>query len=220
MRFSKTAPLPTISVFLSLMVACLVTSVYHTELNGASNRIDYETSATSSISNDHKQSVRTSIRQFGSLDKRARGQRLTLMSFEPGELLIPLQTAAEVLQAFYTNIMIGSIGEWSRMTPRIWIKITLGTLQLLMTASEGTTVQWDFVASFALEMLRLTERGYTGMYAALFVDPTVGNHVGVSLYQCAVNPPTDPAAARAPAKVTSCLNPQAQAWFPKEKPSR
>ena len=92
--------------------------------------------------------------------------------------------------------------------------MTTGAIGLLMTATEGSTIPWDFVTWFALQMLGYTERGYTGMYTAYYVNPTVGNAIWVSLYQCAIGPLTDSAAVGAPAKVASCLNAKAQAWYP------
>ena len=152
--------------------------------------------------------------QVSSLDKRGHGRDLNLVYFEPKGLLIPIQAAAEVLEAFYTSIAINAHGPWANNTPRIWIRMTSGTIALLMTATEGSTIPWDFVTWFALQMLRYTERGYTGMYTANYVHPTAGNAIWVSLYQCVIGPLTDPAAVNAPAKVVSCLNANAQAWFP------
>ena len=168
----------------------------------------------SSIRNDHEQFLRQSNRQEVPLRKRGKDLDLDLVLFEPEALLLPIGAAAEVLEAFYTGIAIKSHGEWAKNTPRIWIRITLGTISLLMTATKGSTIPWDFVTWFALDMLRLTERGYTGMYTANFMNPTVGNAIWVSLYQCTIGPLVDPAAIGAPAKVASCLNPRAQSWFP------
>ena len=137
-----------------------------------------------------------------------------MISFEPGELLLPLRVAAEVLETFYTEIAINAHGPWAMNTQRIWIRITFGTLKLLMTATDGAPIPWEFVTGFGLDMLRLTERGYTGMYTAGFANPSTGNAVWVSLYQCAMGPLTDSAAVGAPARSASCLNPHAQAWFP------
>ncbi len=200
--FFKSASVLIISVIWSLMVTSPAASFPHAEPNQASTRVD------------HERILQASISQVGFLDKRGKGLDLSLVSFEPGELLLPVQAAAEVLEAFYLGIAINSNGPWAKNAPRIWIRITFGAIRLLMTATEGTTIPWDFVTWFAQDMLKLTERGYTGMYTANFVNPTVGNAIWVSLYYCAIGPLTDPAAIRAPGNVAACLNPEAQAWFP------
>ena len=214
MRFFKSAPLLTVSVLCWFMVACPAANILRPNPSGASTRSDHQSSGRSSISNAYEPLFRTSSSQFGSLDKRDDSHGLSLFSFEPGELFMPIQTAVEVLEAFYTGIAMNAHGEWRRKTPRIWIRITLGAIGLVMTATEGTTVPWEFVTWFALEMLKLTERGYTGMYTASFVHPTMGNTIWVSLYHCVIGPLTVPAAVGAPTTVGPCLNPNAQAWFP------
>lgn len=208
MLLFKTTSALSISIFWSFMVACPAAGLLHPSLEGASTRNDHEKSTRLSISDDHVKFPRTSFSQV-------------LASFEQEGFLVPVQAAADVLEAFYTEIAINSHGPWANNTPRIWIRITLGAIRLLMTATEGTTIPWDFVTEFALQMLRHTERGYTGMYTANFISPTMGNAVWVSLYHCAIGPLTDPAVAGTPAKVASCLNAEAPAWFPmKGTPTR
>ena len=196
------------------MAACPAASVLHPKFNGASSRSEYENSVTSSISNDCERFFQKSVRQDIPLSKRGKDLNLNCILFEPGELLLPIQVAAEVLEVFYNHVAIHSQGEWAKNAPRIWIRITFGTIRLLMTATEGSTIPWDFVTGFAMDMLKLAKLGYTGMYTANFVNPTVGNAIWISLYQCTIGPLTDPAAIGNPAKVASCLNPTAQSWFP------
>ena len=214
MQFFKIASGLNMAVFWSFMVACPTASVLRPNFSGALSRSDYENATRSSISNDCEPVLRRSGSHFGSLDKRNKGQDLKLVSFEPGHLLMPILEAAKRLEEFYSGIFIKSQGEWADNTPRIWIRIIFGSIGLVMTATEGTTIPWEFVTWFALEMVKLTERGYTGTYTANFVHPTRGNAIWVSLYECVIGPLTDMAAVTAPAKVVSCLNPQAQAWFP------
>ena len=218
MLLFKTTSVLSISVFWSFMVACPAAGLLYPRLKGASTRNDHEKSTRLSISVDHVKFLQTS---FSQVDKRGQGVEFALASFEQEGFLVPVQAAADVLEAFYTEIAINSHGPWANNTPRIWITITLGAIRLLMTATEGTTIPWDFVTEFALQMLRHTERGYTGTYTANFISPTMGNAVWVSLYHCAIGPLTDPAVAGAPAKVASCLNAEAPAWFPmKGTPTR
>lgn len=201
MLFFKTTSLLTISALCLLMVTCTAANIPHSNPSSASTQSDHQKLTRSSISNAYEPFLRTSSSQFGSYYKRDDSLGLSIHSFEPGELLIPVQLAVEVLEEFYTSIAVNARGDWARNTPRIWLRMTLGTLRLVMTATEGNTIPWEFVTWFALEMLRLTRRGYTGMYTASFVHPTLGNAIWVSLCQCAIGPVVDAAAVAAPARV-------------------
>ena len=196
------------------MVTCPAASILHPKINGALSRSEYKNLVPPSISNGNEQLLRQSMKNDASLSKRRKDYVMNLVLFEPGDLLLPVHTAAEVLETFYTGIAIGANGDWATNTPRIWIRLTFGTIRLLMTATEGSTIPWSFVTDFALDMLKLTERGYTGLYTASFVNPTVGNAIWITLYRCTLGPLTDPAAVVAPARAASCLNPRAPSWFP------
>ena len=212
MLLLKTAPLLTVSVTWSFLVAYSSAGLPHLEASSASTWSDYKESSGASIRDPPEQFVRTPPSQVGPLDKR--GNDLDLVSFEPQGFIVPVRAAAKALEAFYTSVAINANGPWTNNAPRIWIKLTTGTIVLFMTSTEGTTIPWDFVTWHALQMLRATERGYTGMYTANYVNPTAGNAIWVSLYLCGIGPLTDPAAIGAPATVTSCLNAKAQPWFP------
>ena len=58
------------------------------------------------------------------------------------------------------------------------------------------------------EMLKLTEIGYTSLFTANFVHPTMGNAIWITLYHCVIGPLTDVSAVMgAPAKVAFSVNP-------------
>lgn len=215
MLLLKIVQLLTISVNWSFMVAYAFASVLRLEASSASIGSDDKVSTGASTRIHPEQFLRTPLSQAGSLDKRGKDLDLTLASFQNEGFIVPVQAAAIALEAFYTSIAIGAQGPWASTRPRIWIRITTGTFVLLMTATEGSTIPWDFVSWFALQMLRYTERGYTGMYTANYINPTLGNAVWVSLYRCTIGSFTDPAAVGGPVKVASCLNAEAQPWFPK-----
>lgn len=214
MHFYKPTSVLIILVLWCFMIACPAARVLHPKPNAVSAQIDHADSAESSI--NHQQFFHTSTTiQTDSLDKRGEDSNLALMVFEPNQLLFPVQAAAEVLEAFYAGVARNSHGAWARNTPRIWLRMGFGALRLVMTSTEGTTIPWDFVTKFALNMLRLAERGYTGTYDANFVDPVVGNSIWVSLVYCGlVGPLTDLSSVGTTAKGASCLNPSAPAWFP------
>ena len=214
MRLVPAVSLLTVASVCSFIVACPAAGIIRPRPKGASAANDRNDSRRSSISHDQETLHRPSLSTVGSVDKRGTDPGLELVFFERKDLFIPLQAAAEALEVLYTGIATNSRGPWANYAPRTWIRMTTGTIGLLMTATEGTTVPWAFVTWFALQMLRYTELGYTGMYTANYVNPTVGNAIWVSLYQCSIGPLTDPAGIGTPAKVASCLNANAQAWFP------
>ncbi|CAF9922731.1 hypothetical protein IMSHALPRED_005747 [Imshaugia aleurites] len=215
MHLIKAVSSSTVALVCSFIVACPAAGIIHPRHGEASTRNDYEKSARLLYPQNL---LRTSLSQFSSLDKRGKGPNLQLAFFEPQTFLVPIQAAAAALDAFYTGVAINSHGPWTTHAPRTWIKMTTGTIVLVMTATEGTTIPWDFVAWFALQMLRYTERGFTGTYTANYVNPTVGNAIWVSLYHCWIGPLTDPSGVGVPAKIASCLNANAQAWFPTTRP--
>ena len=219
MYLFKSASVLTISTICAFFFACPAASLPHSTLSKIPTQIEHQKFTRSSIINDYEKHLRTSVEQIRPLNKR--GDDLDLVFFDPQEILIPLEVAAEILEIFYRNVASNARGPWASITPRIWIKISNGTLALLMHATEGNTIPWDFVARFALAMLTFAERGYTGMYTARFADPTGNNAIWVSLYRCAIGPLSDLAGVGAPATGTSRLNPNAHSWFPMSgRPSR
>ena len=221
----KTASVLSISVFWSFVVAYLDASLFLPKAYGASAQSGHRKITGTSINTGLETAPRTPANQRGSISKRVNDFGvndfgLELVVFEPKDLLLPIQEAAKVLNVFYSHVAFSALGSWAENTPRTWIKISAGTLVLLMTAAEGNTIPWKFVAWFALQMLRYTERGYTGMYTANFFNPTRGIGIWVSLYRCTVVPLTDATGIGAPANVASRLNPNAQCWFPIGRPTR
>ena len=221
----KTALVLSISVVWSSVVVYLAASPFLPKPYGALAQSGHRKLTVTPINVGLETASRTPANQRVSISKRVNdfGPNpfgLELYVFGPQDLLLPIEAAAKVLHAFYSSVALNALGSWASNTQRIWIKITAGTLVLLMTATEGNTIPWDFVAWFALQMLRYTERGYTGLYTAQFSNPTKGISIWVSLYQCAIVPLTDTTGIGAPAKVASCLNPNAQSWFPKGRSTR
>ena len=215
----KTASVLSTSVVWSFVVAYLDASLFLPKPYGASVQSGHRNFTGTPINIGLETASRAPANKRGSISKRVNDFGvndfgLGLTFFEPKDLLLPIQAAAEVLEALYSDVAINARGPWADTTPRTWIRMTVGTMVLLMTAVEGNTIPWDFVAWFALEMLNYTRRGYTGLYVAKFFNPTVGNGIWVSLYQCTIGPLTDPTGIGAPANVASCLNANAQSWFP------
>ena len=221
----KTTSVLSISVVWSFVVTYLDASLFSPKPYGTLAQSGHRKLTGSPINIGLETASRTPANQPGSISKRVNdfgpnAFGLDLYAFEPQDLLLPIEAAAKVLSAFYSSVALNALGSWASNTPRIWIKMTAGTLVLLMTAAEGNTIPWDFVAWFALQMLRYTERGYTGLYTAHFSNPMKGIGIWVSLYQCTVRPLADINGVGAPENVASCLNPNAQSWFPKDRSTR
>ena len=223
MLVPKTASVLSISVVWSFVVVYLAASLFLPKTYGALAQSGHQKLTGTPINVGLETASRTPANQQGSISKRVNdfgpnAFGLELYAFEPEDLLLPIEAAAKVLSSFYSSIALNAVGSWASNTPRVWIRMTAGTLVLLMTSEEGNTVPWDFVAWFALQMLRYTDRGYTGLYTAHFSNPSKGIGIWVSLYRCAIGPLIT--GNGAPATVASCLNPNAQSWFPKAQPTR
>ena len=221
----KTASVLNILVFWSFVVVYLAASLSLPKTYGALAQSGHRKLTGIPINVGLEAAPRTPANQRVSISKRVNdfgpnAFGLELYAFEPEDLLLPIEAAAKVLSAFYSSVALNALGAWASNSQRVWIKMTAGTLVLLMTSAEGNTVPWEFVAWFALQMLRYTERGYTGLYTAHFSNPSKGIGIWVSLYRCAIGPLTDTTGNGALAKVASCLNPNAQSWFPQAKPTR
>ncbi len=106
---------------------------------------------------------------------------LTLIHFDHTHFISPINTAAQVLSHFYAQIYLGAGGTWASNKQRIWIKVTLGSFQLLVSATKGHTVPWSFVKWWAVEMLQLIDKGYVATYDAYFVSPDGNEAVIISL---------------------------------------
>ena len=139
---------------------------------------------------------------------------LDVLYFDHTHSLWPIEKAAALLEVFYTHVALNSGGEWGKNEPRVWIRITLGCLQLVMTATEGYTVPWGFVTYFALQMLTLTERGFVGAYNAYYVTPDGGGGILVSLVLRTIGPLTPADWQTSVSSAVSSLNAHAQSWFP------
>lgn len=94
-----------------------------------------------------------------------------LIQFDNGVAITPIEDAAQFLAYFYTQVALSCQTQWSTIPPRIWIKVTLGNVQLLIAATEGYTIPWVFVRRFALDMLNLVNRGYIGTFDAYHSTP-------------------------------------------------
>lgn len=108
---------------------------------------------------------------------------LSLIHFTHGTIITPLASAASSLQHFYTQLAIHSspYGPWSLNHPRISLRITLGALQILMTATDLLTIPWSLVEWHALRMLAFAQKGYAGTYHAYYSRSDGVGRIVVSL---------------------------------------
>lgn len=94
--------------------------------------------------------------------------------------MLPIGTAAAVMQDFYEDLAAYSA---TTLTPascgyQIWI----GQLMLEIRAPPTVIINWILIQNFALDMLRLTKRGYTNTYQINFIHRPTGMLVTFSLY--------------------------------------
>lgn len=94
--------------------------------------------------------------------------------------MLPIGTAAAVLQDFYEHIAQFASTTLSPASNdyQLWF----GQLMLEIRAQPTMIVEWILVQRFALDMLSLTTRGYTNTYQINFIHMPTGKMITFSLY--------------------------------------
>lgn len=93
--------------------------------------------------------------------------------------MLPIDTAAAILQDFYEDLAAFAAVTLSPATHGQ--QIYFGQLLLEIMGPPGFVVSWRMVQIFALDMLRLTKRGYTNTYQINFIHGPTGKMVTFSL---------------------------------------
>lgn len=94
--------------------------------------------------------------------------------------MLPIGTAAAVMQDFYEDLAAYAA---TTLTPAsCGYQIWLGQLLLEVVAPPRVVVSWIIVQHFALDMLKMTKRGYTNTYQINFVHRPTGMIVTFNLY--------------------------------------
>lgn len=94
--------------------------------------------------------------------------------------LLPLSTAAAMLQDFYEHL--SGFAAVTNRPPSQSYHFRLGTILLEITAPQGTKIGWAFVQTFSMQMLEMTKRGYTNTYQINFVHRATGKLITFSLW--------------------------------------
>lgn len=94
--------------------------------------------------------------------------------------MLPVATAAAVMQNFYEDLAAYAAITLDPASSRYQIR--LGQLLLEVQAQLNLIVDWIVIQQFALEMLKLTKRGYTNMYLINFIHRPTGKIVTFSLH--------------------------------------
>ena len=94
--------------------------------------------------------------------------------------MLPIDTAAAILQDFYEDL--AALAAVTLLPAMRSQQIYLGQLLLEIMGPPGSVVSWRMVQIFALDMLRLTKRGYTNTYQINFIHRPSGTMVTFSLY--------------------------------------
>ena len=94
--------------------------------------------------------------------------------------MLPIDTAAAILQRFYEDLALFAA---ATVTPAArGHHIHLGEVLLEIMGPPGFVVGWLTIREFALDMLRLTKRGYTNTYQINFIHRATGRMITFSLY--------------------------------------
>lgn len=94
--------------------------------------------------------------------------------------VLPIGTAAAIMQDFYEDLAAYAA---TTLTPVSYgYQIWLGQLMLEIMAPPSFIVNWKLVQTFALDMLKMTRRGYTNTYQINFIHRPTGMLVTFSLY--------------------------------------
>ncbi|KAL6722198.1 hypothetical protein ACLMJK_001305 [Lecanora helva] len=96
---------------------------------------------------------------------------LKLIKFDHNDNISPVGAAAVYLTHFYTQLILAVRGPWAGLKPRTWVKITWGSIELLLTATAGGNIPWDFVEWFAEWMLEKVQQGLVAIYDSYWTDP-------------------------------------------------
>lgn len=100
-------------------------------------------------------------------------------------MILPVTNTASLLADLYTEVYIRCITSWipNNLPPQAGLMIQYGAFQLTFVANEGATegISWQFIRDFSAIMLRVTRRGYTGVYDQGWwnVAGTLGVYVGL-----------------------------------------
>ena len=94
--------------------------------------------------------------------------------------MLPIDTAAALMQSFYEDLARYAATTLSPALPtcRVW----LGHILLEIVAPPRVNIDWIIVQNFALDMLRLTKRGYTNTYQINFIHLPTGTMMTFSLF--------------------------------------
>ena len=103
-----------------------------------------------------------------------------ILDYHDFTCMLPIGTAAAVMQDFYEDLAAYAA---TTLTPvSCGYQIWLGQLMLEIVAPPNSIVHWNLVQEFALDMLKMTKRGYTNTYQINFVHRPTGRLVTFSLY--------------------------------------
>ena len=91
-------------------------------------------------------------------------------SFNFTGLFLPIRTSAFLLAKLYQQTLHACLSDWQSRPEISTMILRLGDLQLTIV-SEGGTIPWNLVASFAASWLVHTNRGMVSTYRAVYAAP-------------------------------------------------
>ena len=98
------------------------------------------------------------------------GLFLRLLHVELTSAILPIRTSAFLLAKLYQQTLHACLSDWQNRPEISTMILRLGDLQLTIV-SEGGTIPWNLVASFAASWLVHTNRGMVSTYRAVYAAP-------------------------------------------------
>lgn len=98
------------------------------------------------------------------------GLFLRLLHVELTSAILPIRTSALLLAKLYQQTLHACLSDWQNRPEISTMILRLGDLQLTIV-SEGGTIPWSLVASFAASWSVHTNRGLVSTYRAVYATP-------------------------------------------------
>ncbi|KAL8688625.1 MAG: hypothetical protein Q9224_004838 [Gallowayella concinna] len=100
--------------------------------------------------------------------------------FIPSAPIYPLEIGAQILGKFYGGLARNAGSAWTAVATTNSFDISYGTIKLYFWSLD-VRIGWDFVEGLANKMLDQLQRGFVGLFDAIFVHLVTGVEVHVKL---------------------------------------
>lgn len=105
---------------------------------------------------------------------------LKRLKFQSLGMILPVTTAARVLEDFYSSIALKAAGDWQALPRRYDINIQEGHFSLTL-ASIGDAIPWDFVKALANQLWECAALGIAELFDLVYMNDAGNVAVSISL---------------------------------------